>query len=372
MYQSQLFKAQLKYAESLNPDRIMVLSAGFHGPIPIDQSIDPYDKTLKDMSAEEVRSWARINYNVLTTQVNPNGSEFIFLAGKDYRDELSKLLGQHPGVKIEVPLEGLGIGTQLKELKELNKPETEGEMGNRLVENITKADYPVGTKYFYSGFEAKVTGIETREETGGRPRVLLEYIEGPLKGQATDAPGHLKVLERDLIEPFDIQTTQGTVRLAVDWALGLDKYQEIYEDNTAGIMSVELHGPNVGAPNIKTKEGFTTAPRGRYRSAAGVPVHAERPEQLRDPAWIKDTATMIANSVLADHFGVPTRIVGRPPDTMGEVLERSRDPTPDATELTKIKIIAEVGDEKVSHMAKWWVDAYDKRLEAVAKLRTCV
>ena len=166
----------------------------------------------------------------------------------------------------------------------------------------------------------------------------------------------------------------GTVRLDVEWTMDLDKYQEIYEEKTVGIMSIQMHGPD--------DRGVTGSLR--YRSIAGMPVRAETPEQLRDPEWIKDVATTAADGVLrrGEYFGEhvnmgkykggKARVVGRPHSIMAEVLDLSREPTADAKPLDKIKITVELGDEKVSHMAKWWVDAYDKRLEKVAKLRTCV
>lgn len=251
------------------------------------------------------------------------------------------------------------------------KPETKGEQSNNLVENITASDYPVGTKYFWSGFGVKVTGIKTREETGGRPKVLLEYTEGPHKGKTTTAPGHLKNLQADLVPPFDIETTMGTVRLDVQWTMALDRYHEIYEEKTVGMLSIQMHGPD-------DRDGSM-----RYRSIAGMPVRAETPEQLLDPEWIKDVAITAADSVLrrGEYFGEhvnmgkykggKARVVGRPITSMTEVLELSRDPTPDAKDLNKIKITVKTDDVTVSHMAKWWIDALDKRLEAVAELRTC-
>lgn len=251
------------------------------------------------------------------------------------------------------------------------EPKTKGEQSNSLVENITASDYPVGTEYIWGGFRAKVTGIQTREETGGRPRVNLEILEGPRKGATATAPGHLKNLQADLIPPFDIETTMGTVRLDVGWTMGLERYQEIYEEKTVGILNIQMHGPD-------DRNGSM-----RYRSIAGMPVRAETPEQLLDPEWIKDVAITAADSVLrkGEYFGEhvnmgkykggKAKVVGRPITSMTEVLELSRDPTPDAKDLTKITIAVKTDDATVSHKAKWWIDALDKRLEAVAKLRTC-
>lgn len=252
----------------------------------------------------------------------------------------------------------------------------------RLVDNATVADYPIGSEWYWSGFKAKVTGVRTREETGGRPEVDLEYLEGPLKGEATDAPGHLKALQATLIEPFDVETTMGPVRITVDRSLPLEKFQEIYDDNLVDSLNIEMHGWAFREKLLKPGSGEQEL---EFRSIAGLPVRAERPEQLNDPEWIKETAIRAVNSVLrkGEYFGEHVGsgkykggkawVIGRPPDTMEEVLELSRDPMPDSKELNKIRITIEDEDtgEKVTHNAKWWVDAFDKRLEKVAKLRTC-
>ncbi|PIN77255.1 hypothetical protein COV15_02825 [Candidatus Woesearchaeota archaeon CG10_big_fil_rev_8_21_14_0_10_34_12] len=57
-YISPLFKFNLKYASSLNPDKIFILSAKY-GLIDLDKEIEPYDLTLNKMSQKEVESWAQ-------------------------------------------------------------------------------------------------------------------------------------------------------------------------------------------------------------------------------------------------------------------------------------------------------------------------
>ena len=112
LYISPLFKYYLKYAKSLDPSRIFILSAEY-GLVDLEEKIDPYDKTLNKMKAPEREEWAQNVINQLKERVNLKDDKIIFLAGKRYREHLVKHMSNY-----EIPLEGLGIGKQLKYLKE--------------------------------------------------------------------------------------------------------------------------------------------------------------------------------------------------------------------------------------------------------------
>lgn len=113
LYTSTLFKLNLKYAESLKPDEIYVLSAK-HGLIDLNQEISPYEQTLNNMPVAEVKEWAEGVLESLSSIATLNEDEFTFLAGDKYRKYLL------PHIKnVSLPLKGLRIGEQLKTLKEL-------------------------------------------------------------------------------------------------------------------------------------------------------------------------------------------------------------------------------------------------------------
>lgn len=115
LYVSPLFKLNLKYAESLNPDKIFILSAK-HGLLRLDEEVKPYDETLNKIRDFEIKIWADKVLNKLSLLSDLKKDEFIFLAGEKYRKHLL------PGVRnFKIPLEGLGIGKQLKFLKEHTK-----------------------------------------------------------------------------------------------------------------------------------------------------------------------------------------------------------------------------------------------------------
>ena len=112
LYQSDLFLKSLRYAESLRPDGIFILSAK-HGLLPFEEEIEPYDLTLNRMSAVDRRSWAERVLRELAEVGDLEQDRFTFLAGRRYREYLL------PRVRHgNVPMEGLPIGKQLKFLKE--------------------------------------------------------------------------------------------------------------------------------------------------------------------------------------------------------------------------------------------------------------
>lgn len=115
LYISSLFKHCLKYAFSLKPDKIYVLSAKY-GLLDLEQEVEPYEQTLNNMKKEARIKWAKDIIDNLKKETNLQEDEFIFLAGKKYRVFLI------PNIKkYKIPMEGLGIGKQLKFLKDNTK-----------------------------------------------------------------------------------------------------------------------------------------------------------------------------------------------------------------------------------------------------------
>lgn len=113
LYQSALFSKSLMYAEGgLKPDGILILSAK-HYLLRPDEVVAPYDRTLNNMSAEEVRAWAETVLSQLDEAADLTDDKFIILAGAAYRKYLVPYLDN-----VEVPLEGLRIGEQLRFLNE--------------------------------------------------------------------------------------------------------------------------------------------------------------------------------------------------------------------------------------------------------------
>jgi hypothetical protein len=110
LYISPLFKGNLRYARSLKPDSIFILSAK-HGLLELGREIEHYNSTLKDMSVVQVRAWADNVLEQLKRQADLQNDHFIFLAGEKYR----KLLLPHLR-SFEVPFQGMSFGKQLQYL----------------------------------------------------------------------------------------------------------------------------------------------------------------------------------------------------------------------------------------------------------------
>lgn len=108
IYASQLFKLNLAYARSLEPDAIYILSAK-HGLLELDRVIEPYEVTLNGMPKAELQAWASSVRAALVHAGASLGSDrFTFLAGRNYRMFLADQMAH-----AHVPMEGLGIGQQL-------------------------------------------------------------------------------------------------------------------------------------------------------------------------------------------------------------------------------------------------------------------
>ena len=111
LYTSSLFKYSLRYAKSLRPDNIYILSAEY-GLLPLDKEIVPYDKTLNKMPEKEIKKWANDVISQLEERADLQKDEIIFLAGQKYRKYLIPHIRNY-----KIPLERLSIGRQLNYLK---------------------------------------------------------------------------------------------------------------------------------------------------------------------------------------------------------------------------------------------------------------
>ncbi len=111
LYTSPLFRMSLAYAKSLDPDRILILSAK-HGVLALSDDVDPYEQTLGRMAKAARLAWADGVLAQLRAYADLDKDRFVFLAGVRYRENLV------PHVRhASVPMEGLLLGEQLRWLK---------------------------------------------------------------------------------------------------------------------------------------------------------------------------------------------------------------------------------------------------------------
>jgi hypothetical protein len=109
-YTSPLFRKMMDYAQSLKPKNIFILSAKY-GLLRLDEMIEPYEQTLKNMKSADKRLWAQGVLAELRKHCDCDADNFVFLAGAPYRENLVPHLKRY-----EVPMEGLAFGKQLQRL----------------------------------------------------------------------------------------------------------------------------------------------------------------------------------------------------------------------------------------------------------------
>lgn len=109
---SQWFRGGWKYAHSLHPDKVYILSAKY-GLLEETDEIEPYEKTLVAAKDNEIKKWSAM----VARQINAKGvdknQKAIFLCGKNYRKYLQNLFPNSTA-----PLKHLGIGKQMAFFKE--------------------------------------------------------------------------------------------------------------------------------------------------------------------------------------------------------------------------------------------------------------
>lgn len=114
LYISDWFRKASTYAAH-TADKWCILSAKY-GLVAPDAVIEPYDETLNKMGAAARRAWARQVVEGLRRVLQP-GDHVVILAGNRYRQDLIGPI-QQMGCTVEVPMEGLKIGEQLRWLKQ--------------------------------------------------------------------------------------------------------------------------------------------------------------------------------------------------------------------------------------------------------------
>jgi hypothetical protein len=111
LYRSSLFRKASAHAEA-TCDRWFILSAK-HGLLDPDDVIEPYDVRLgaNRRDTPPIHEWAkRVLGQIESTVPDPASARFVILAGVQYRT----IMFHEPTWHWEVPMEGMGIGEQLR------------------------------------------------------------------------------------------------------------------------------------------------------------------------------------------------------------------------------------------------------------------
>jgi len=107
MYIGPLFEGAYRYARSLNPDKIFILS-GKYGLLEETDMIEPYDENLNIKPTDEIKKWAKNVLAKLSQKTDLQKDEFIFLAGNKYRKFLLESI-RHSSI----PIKGLTLEQQI-------------------------------------------------------------------------------------------------------------------------------------------------------------------------------------------------------------------------------------------------------------------
>jgi len=113
LYISDWFRKAQELAERRS-DQWFILSAEY-GLVSPGQVIQPYEKTLNRMCKTERIDWSKRVLSQLRKHISP-GDAIVLLAGVRYREHIVPELLRR-GYRVEVPMEGLRIGQQLRWLK---------------------------------------------------------------------------------------------------------------------------------------------------------------------------------------------------------------------------------------------------------------
>lgn len=112
LYASPLFTGRRRHVEG-SCATWFVLSA-LHGLVDPEQTLEPYDKTLRTASNAERRAWSeRVMVQLRERLGDLEGRVFEIHAGASYRDHGLVTALEAAGARVENPTEGLGIGRQL-------------------------------------------------------------------------------------------------------------------------------------------------------------------------------------------------------------------------------------------------------------------
>jgi hypothetical protein len=123
LYRGDLFKRARRYVEAIGARTVATFKDGAptwailsakHGLLEPETIVSPYDERLPSDWLRR-RAWAGRVAQALGVAA---GDRVVFLAGRDYRDELWSMLTR-AGVACSAPLAGLGIGHQRQRLAEL-------------------------------------------------------------------------------------------------------------------------------------------------------------------------------------------------------------------------------------------------------------
>ena len=114
LYTGQLFRKAVAWA-ARHGYRWFIISA-LHGLLTPDHELQPYNFTIKQLRKREREGWAERAIGELTRYASPSSHGYLIMPELYRRHIQTSLLAR--GITYENPLEGMGIGQQMKWLNE--------------------------------------------------------------------------------------------------------------------------------------------------------------------------------------------------------------------------------------------------------------
>ena len=111
LYTGQLFKKAVAWAERHNYQWFVV--SALHGLLTPTQEVQPYDFTIKELRKREREGWAHQTVASQLTRYASPGSRAYLIMPEIYRRYIQTELSRE-AITYENPVEGLGIGQQMK------------------------------------------------------------------------------------------------------------------------------------------------------------------------------------------------------------------------------------------------------------------
>lgn len=94
---SALFSKAYEYTQTLNPDKIYILSAKHH-LLPLNKEINPYNQTLNDFSEEKRKEWAEeVLKQMKAANIDFNAKTYFF-CGENYIKHLKEHFSNYESV----------------------------------------------------------------------------------------------------------------------------------------------------------------------------------------------------------------------------------------------------------------------------------
>lgn len=107
--ESEFFTKALEYARTLVDDKDIFILSAKHHCIRLTKVIGPYNITLNDMSADQVKEWAEKTIATMKELHIDFNKKAVFLTGETYRKYIEDNFSQH-----DCPIEGKQIGDCLQ------------------------------------------------------------------------------------------------------------------------------------------------------------------------------------------------------------------------------------------------------------------